>query len=304
MSEASVATPETVAPPTAPPRPARKLSTSGKPRRTGLRLLLPAIAAVLVVSLFPLAATLFFGLQSVPDGFQALQADPRFWGALRTTLLLAAVALPVELLLGLALACLFLGRMPGKGVFVLLLAIPALVSPVIAGSAWQMLLNNDYGPFNQILGWITGGAVVILWTDDPYHAYVAVLIADIWQWTPFVFLLFFAAFSSVDRALMEVAEIDDAGPWRTFLRLVVPAILPAIVIAFVIRALDLLRLFDVVWTLTRGGPDGATETLAVSVYDRLFEQAGVGEIAAMCFAAIITVTLIATIVFGTVERER
>ncbi len=303
VSETSVAPSGTVAP-TVIAQAIGRSSATTRTRSAGSQLVLPAVAAVLIASLFPVAAALFFSLQHMPNGFQALQADARFWEAVRETLFLASIALPAELLLGLALACLFVGRMPGKGMFVFLLAVPALVAPVIAGSAWQILLNNDYGPFNQILGWITGRAVVLLWTDNPRSAYVAVLIADIWQWTPFMFLLLFAALSNVDGALLEVAEVDDAGPWRMLRRIVIPAIRPAIVIAIAIRALDLLRLFDVVWTLTRGGPDGSSETLAVNVYERLSGSAGVSETGAICFATIVAVTLIATIVFGAMERGR
>jgi multiple sugar transport system permease protein len=275
-----------------------------KPRAIGPWLMLPAVVAVLVISLLPAADTLFIGLQPSPNGFQALQADPRFWEAVRRTLGIAAVALPVELLLGLGLAATFAGRMPGKSVFVALLVLPALVAPVISGSAWRILMNNDYGPFNQVLGWISGGAVVALWTTDPDLVYRAILIADIWQWTPFMFVLLLAGLTSVDRGQLEAAEVNDAGPWRVFLRITLPVVWPAIAIAVFIRGIDLLRLFDIVWTLTRGGPEGQTQTLSVFAYERLLQGSDTSATAAMAFAVIVAFTLVATLVFAAAGRER
>lgn len=260
--------------------------------------------ALLVVSLFPIVATLTLALLDSPRGFDALWSDARIWQAARRTLLLASVALPLELLLGLALACLFLGRMPGKPVFVYILAVPTVIAPIISGTAWRMLFDNDYGPVNQVLGWVVGGPVLIRWTEDHDFAFLAILIADIWQWTPFVFVLMLAALGNLDRRLLEAAEIDDAGPWRTLRHVVVPAILPAVGIAVLIRAFDLLRLFDVVLGLTRGGPDGATETLSVLAYDRLARTADAGGNAAMCFAAIVVVTLAAMLLLSATERDR
>lgn len=281
-----------------------KTAAVRRPRDIRPWLILPAVVAVLVISLLPAAYALFVSLQPSPNGFQVLQADPGFWEAVRRTLVIASVALPVELLLGLGLAAIFAGRMPGKAVFVAMMALPALVAPVISGSAWRILMNNDYGPLNQLLGWVTGGAVVALWTKNSDLVYPAILIADVWQWTPFMFVLLLAGLGSVDRGQLEAAEINDAGPWRVFLRIVLPALWPAIAIAAFIRGLDLLRLFDVVWTLTRGGPDGQTQTLSVFAYERLLQGSDMSATAAMAFAVIVAFTLFATLVFVAAGRER
>src|SRR5690606_1164203 len=147
-----------------------------------------------------------------------------------------------ELVLGLALAYLFLDRLPGKQVFVALLVLPVVVSPVIAGATWRLLFDQRYGPINQVIGWFAGEDVTILWTVDPAFVYPAILIAEIWQWTPFMFLLLLAALSNVDQSQLEAAEIDGASFWRTFFKVVLPAIWPVMAIAVLIRALDLFRL--------------------------------------------------------------
>ncbi len=276
----------------------------GKPLDRWPALILPAALAVLIVSLLPIAYGLFVAFQQAPSGFLTLSDDPRFWEAVRHTLNLAAIALPVELLLGLALASIFLGHMPGKKIFVSLLALPALAAPVMAGWAWRILFDNDYGPVNHALGWMTGGAVMTLWTEDPDLVYRAILIADIWQWTPFMALLLLAALTNVDRSQLEAAEIDDVGPWRTLLHVVMPAVWPAVAIAVLIRGLDLLRLFDVVLVLTRNGPEVRTETLSVFAYERLAQDVDRGTTAALVCTALLLVSLLAMPLLLRLERSR
>jgi len=285
-------------------RPKRALRTSGRrtPGDLWPWLVVPAALTVVAVGAFPIVYTALLSLLDVSGGFPVLLADPRFIEAVRRTLTLAAIALPIELLLGLALACVFLGRMPGKSVFVTLLAVPALAAPTIGGSAWRILFDNDLGPFNQILGWITGAAVVVQWTKDPDFIPAAILIADIWQWTPFMFVLLYAALSNVDRDHLVAAEIDDAGPWRTLFIVVLPAIWPAVGIAILVRALDLLRLFDVVLALTRGGPEA--ETLSLFAYERLGQASGSGGVAALAFAVLLMVSLPLTLLFSSSSAGR
>jgi multiple sugar transport system permease protein len=146
--------------------------------------------------------------------------------------------------------------------------------------------------------------VVALWTEDPDLVYPAVLIAEIWQWTPFMFVILLAALTNIDRRQLESAEIDDAGPWRTLLRVVLPAIRPAIAIAVLIRGLDLLRLFDVVWALTRGGPEAKTQTLSVLAFERLTQASETSRTAAMVFASVVAVSLVATLSLSGMERDR
>ncbi len=278
--------------------------TIARPRDLRPWLLLPAVAAVLAISIVPLLYALLLSLEAAPNGFEDLRADPSFWEAARRTLLLASIALPIELVLGLALAGLLAKPMPGRRLFVVLLALPALVAPAVSGVTWRLLFDNDYGPVNHILSAISGSAVMTLWTQDPSFAFRAVLIADIWQWTPFMFLLMFAALTNVSRGQREAAAINDAGPWRTFFRVVLPALLPAIVVAVLIRGLDLLRLFDVVWVLTRGGPEATTETLSVFVYLGLIEGGGTAGSAALAFTTLLSVTLLTALLVVYLGRNR
>ena len=216
----------------------------------------------------------------------------RLWLALLHTLIIAAVALPAELILGMLMALLFLERLPGRQIFVALLVLPIMIAPVVAGATWRLLFDNRYGPINQILGWFAGEPVTILWTINPHFVYPAILIAEIWQWTPFMFLLQLAAFMNIDQSLTESAQIDGASYWMIFRRIMLPAIWPVVAIAVLIRGLDLFRLFDVVWALTEGGPGTMTETISIYTYDRGFRQFDTSYTGAIAFLVIVLLSLV------------
>ncbi len=278
-------------------------------------MIVPAVTTILLVGLFPVIYTLILSFQNVDMMFEdtsfsggkhyaALVSDARFWESLLHTLIFLVVALPAELILGLALAWLFLDRMPGRQVFVALLVLPVTISPIVAGATWRLLFDNRFGPINQILGWFSDEPVTILWTVDPFYVYPAILAAEVWQWTPFMFLLLLAALSNVDRSQIEAAEIDGAGFWRRFTKVVLPAIWPVMAIAILIRALDLFRLFDVIWALTRGGPGTRTETFSIYAYILGFQQFETSYTAAMSFVVILLLVISITIVLRRMEIDR
>ncbi len=268
-------------------------------------LVAPAIFLLLLVGLFPLIYSLvvsfmridmmdtdtsFAGLYNYANLFK----DKRLWESLLHTLLITAIALPIELLLGLAMAYLFLEHMPGRQIFVSLLVLPTIISPIVAGATWRLLFDNRYGPINEILGWFAGHPVTALWTINPQLVYPAIIFCEIWQWTPFMFLILLAALSNVDRSQTEAAAIDGAGFFRTFRRIVLPAIWPVMAIAILIRGLDLVRIFDVIWALTAGGPGTMTETISIYAYVQGFQQFETSYTAAIAFLVIAILTVIVT----------
>jgi multiple sugar transport system permease protein len=157
-----------------------------------------------------------------------------------------------------------------------------------------LLFDNRYGPINQIIGWFAGKPVAALWTVKPDLVYPAILMAEIWQWTPFMFLILLAAVSNVDKSLTEAAEIDGAGYWRIFVKIVLPAIWPVMAIALLIRGLDLVRIFDIIWALTQGGPGTMTETISIYTYVQGFQQFELSYTAAVAFLVIFLLTVIVT----------
>ncbi len=275
----------------------------------------PAVLVILLVGLFPIVYTLIVSFQNISmfeedRSFQGLLnyarlfADARFFAALGHTFLFMAVALPLELLFGLLLALLLLERLPGKQIFVALLVLPVVISPIVAGATWRLMFDNRFGPVNQILSWLAGEPVTILWVVDPDFVYPAILTAEIWQWTPFMFLLLLAGLTAVDRSLIEAAQIDGAGWFTITTRILIPVIRPVLAIALLIRALDLFRLFDVVWALTKGGPGTMTETISVYAYVQGFQQFETSYTAAMAFVVILLLSLLVMLALRRVEITR
>jgi multiple sugar transport system permease protein len=288
------------------PRPARR----DRDRVFRLALVAPSIAVLLLVGVFPLVYLIVVSFQNLTmsdseTSFQGLLnyrllfSDARLWQSLLHTLIFIVVALPIELLLGLAMAQLFIKQIPGRAVFIALLVLPVLVSPIVAGATWSLMFDNRFGPINQILGWFAGHPVSLLWTIKPALVYPAILVAEVWQWTPFMFLLLLAALSAVDKSQLEAAAIDGASWWRTFRHIVLPAIWPVMAVAILIRALDLFRLFDIVWALTKGGPGTMTETISMFAYVKGFQQFETSYVAAV---SLLIIVLLSTIVLWTLKR--
>jgi multiple sugar transport system permease protein len=263
----------------------------------------PAILILLLIGLFPLIYSLIVSFQRITMmeedtsfagllNYAQLFKDVRLWQALLHTAIITAIALPLELVLGLLMAQLFLERMPGRQIFVSLLVLPTVIAPIVAGATWRLMFDNRYGPINQILGWFAGEPVTALWNVNPHLVYPAIIACEIWQWTPFMFLVLLAALSNVDKSLTEAAEIDGAGFWRTFRKIVLPAIWPVMAIAILIRGLDLVRIFDIVWALTAGGPGTMTETASIYTYVQGFQQFETSYTAAMAFLIVFLLTVI------------
>jgi multiple sugar transport system permease protein len=278
-------------------------------------ILAPAIFLILLVGFYPflkLLVTSFQNITMFDDDFgfsgmvhyERLFEDSRFWNAVLRTLLFTAVALPIELLLGFFMAQLFLERMAFKQILVALLILPTVIAPIVAGSTWRLMFDNQFGPINQILSWIVGEQVELLWTINNHLVWPAILIADVWQWTPFTFLFLLTALSSVDQEQLEAAELDGASGWRIFRFIIFPSILPVVAIAALIRGLDLVRLFDVVWTMTRGGPGTRSETISMYAYQLAFREFDVSYSAALALLVIVVLTFLVLMFLRLVEVQR
>ena len=278
-------------------------------------LVAPAIFVILLIGLYPFIKLILTSFQNITmfeddRGFHGLVhfarlfADERLWESLLHTVAFTAVALPIELVLGYLLAILFLEDLPWKRVFVAVILLPTVISPIVAGSTWRLMFDQRFGPINQIIGWLVGKDVKLLWTVDTLLVWPAILVAEVWQWTPFMFLILLAALSNVDREQLEAAEIDGASRWMTFRRIILPAILPVTVIAILIRALDLFRVFDVIWTMTGGGPGTMTETISIYAYQMAFREFEISYSSAIAFVVILILTVAVIAMLRRVEIAR
>jgi multiple sugar transport system permease protein len=278
-------------------------------------LIAPAVFVILLIGLYPLIKLVVTSFQDISMfgedlsfqgalNYARLFEDARLWESLLHTVVFTLIALPIEVVLGYLLAVLFLEKLPWKQVFVAIILLPTIISPIVAGSTWRLMFDQRFGPINQIISWFAGSEVKLLWTIETALVWPAILIAEVWQWTPFMFLLLYAALSNVDREQLEAAQIDGASWWMTFRRIVLPAILPVMFIAVLIRALDLFRLFDVVWTMTSGGPGTYTETISIYAYQMAFREFEISYSSAIAFLVIFMLTVLIVWLLRRVEVAR
>jgi multiple sugar transport system permease protein len=244
--------------------------------------------------------TSFAGLMN----YRELLADARFWQSIGHTLIIAAAALPLQLGLGLAMALLFAGDLPGRRLFTALLLLPVVVSPIVAGASWRLFLDNAYGPVNQVLGWLVGRPVKLLWTVSEHLVYPTVILVEVWQHTPFVFLLSLAAILAVDRDQVDAARIDGASGWAVLRRVILPSIAPVVSMVMLIRFVDIMRIFDMVLALTEGGPGRRTETLSLYTYVLGFQDFSLSYTGAVAFVTIVLMSAVLWLILGRLEARR
>src|SRR6185312_17467437 len=224
--------------------------------------------------------------------FARLASDQFFLAALAHTLFYATAALTVEFLLGLGLAVLMNSKLRGRGFFRALLLIPMMLPAVVVGVVWRLLLNPNYGPINSGLRAAGMNTDLLTWTATPKLAMFSVILVDCWQWTPFMFLVLLAGLQAIPQEPYEAAMIDGASAWQTFRHVTLPLLRPAMLIALLLRTMDLLRVFDQIFILTEGGPGLATETLGLYIYRTAFRFSNFGYAAAMSFVLLIITNII------------
>jgi multiple sugar transport system permease protein len=227
------------------------------------------------------------GAQWSLQNFARLASDRFFLEALKHTLVYAVVALTLEFLFGLALAVLLSSRLRGRGFFRAALLVPMMLPPVVVGVVWRLMLNPNFGAINGTLKGFGAGTDALTWTASPRLALISVIMVDVWQWTPFMFLVLLAGLQAIPQEPYEAALIDGSSAWQTFRHVTLPLLKPAILIALLLRTMDLLRVFDQIFILTEGGPAFATETISLYIYRAAFRFSDFGYAAAMSFVLLI-----------------
>jgi multiple sugar transport system permease protein len=188
--------------------------------------------------------------------------DARLWSALGRTLLIVAVCVPIELLLGFGLALLFVDDFPGKRVAYSVMLLPMMVVPAVTGYMFYMLFQSD-GPVNDLLSSVLGQRFDSAWLSDTRLAMVAVMAADIWQWTPLMFLILLSGLIGVPEDQLKAAALLGASWTFRFRTIVLPRMRTVLVIAALIRAVEVFKIFDTLYLMTAGGPGVATESISV-----------------------------------------
>ena len=219
-------------------------------------------------------AASFVGLAN----YAKVLADPYFWRALLNTVIVVAVVVHAELLLGLLMALLFASGVPWRPVLLAMVLAPYAVSEVSAVVMWRFLFDPEVGLASQALAAL--GLPVLEWAVRPAHGLAMVSLLSVWLHLPFTFVILYAARLSIPVELYEAAEIDGASAWDSFRRITLPLLWPAMLIAMLFRYIFAFRLFSEVWLMTGGGPARSTEVLAVYLYLEAFRYNAFGAAAA------------------------
>lgn len=195
-------------------------------------------------------------------------SDPLAWKALRVTAFLFVACLVLETILGLAIAVLLNKPVPGRRTLEALVLVPSITASVAVAMMWLLLMQPDLGLLNTMLGSV--GIDGPTWLGDPSSAPWAIVIVDVWQWTPFMALIMTAGLRGLPEEPLEAAVVDGATGWQRFRLVVLPMLRPVILVAVLLRSIDLLRFFDTIYVLTQGGPLNSTLTLNIYGYRQGF----------------------------------
>jgi len=210
-------------------------------------------------------------------------------GTLVVTLIYVFVGIVIQYLLGLGLALLTTQSLPGRRFFRVIFLLPMMITPVGVAYTFRMLTDTDKGPFKPI--WQALGLGLYSWVNDPWGARAAVMIGDIWQWTPFMFIVLLAALEGQSMELIEAALVDGANRWQTFWHITLPQILPVSTTLILIRMIEAFKIVDLPNVLTNGGPGTATESLTLQAYIT-WRALDLGGSAAIAYMLLFVVTFI------------
>lgn len=217
------------------------------------------------------------------ENFGFIATDQSFLNAMGNTISFVASAVIFELILGLSLALLIQKLLIFRGFVRSILLAPMFITPIAVGLMFRFLLNSEIGiiPF-----YLLRFGVSLDWFG-PELALFSIVLIDVWQWTPFMLLMFLAGLEALPKTPFEAARVDGAGRWLTFSSITLPMLRPVIVVALIIRALDAFKVFEYVFAITRGGPGNSTETIMYYIYQTGFRFFRMGEAAAASILLII-----------------
>jgi len=275
--------------------------------RLAFLFLLPSIVFVGLFTLFPIfesfRLSFYRMILTLPwlgqkwvgwENYTDLWTDPVAIQSLTTTLIFVAVTIPLELLFGLGMALVMNEVFRGRGLLRAVVLIPWAIPTVVSSQMWRFIFNDRYGLFNFVL-FGDDTARYFAPMADPQLALVAIMVAEVWKTTPFPALIILAGLQTIPDELYEAASIDGATAWQKFRHLTLPLIRPALLLALLFRTIDALRVFDLVFVMTQGGPADATNVLQFYGYKKTFAEGMVGygsTIAVAVFLLSLTVALV------------
>ena len=274
--------------------------------------LLPSGVVLTGVMLFPLGYAFWLSLHNYDLGsgsrdfiglgnYAELLGDERFWNTLLRTVAIVMTAVSLEFCLGLMVAYGLYRLTFGVRVLNLLMFLPNIVTPVVAALFLRWIFIGRWGLVSGLL--ISWGIFPPDFLGDPVWARVTVVLADAWQFTPFMILVLYAGLNTVDQSQIEAAQIDGAGVWTLLFHIMLPSIRPLIVFVLVIRLMDAFRFFDTLYVLTAGGPGTATETITLYTYALAFRLLQVGKACALGVLTLVCVAMLVAVMIRVIYRR-
>lgn len=274
--------------------------------------LAPAFLIVAFLTLYPIITIFYdslFRFDFIQDtreylgiaNFVRIAAESLFQRSFLNTVLFTAAASILEVGLGVILAFLFYGQFRGKPIAMTIIVFPMMISTMVISAIWQMMYHYEIGILNYLLR--SGGLHPVGWLINPRMALWSVVLVDIWQWTPFAFLIVQAGLNSIPNEYFESAAIDGARYTQIVRRIALPILRPQIVLVLMLRTIDTFRLFDKVYALTGGGPANATRTVSYFIYDEGFRYFNFGRASAASVYVLLFVSILAVLYIRSMYRE-
>ena len=276
--------------------------TSRQQRRDRLIFLVPSMTVLTVILFYPLAysvglsfynyylpvpRTTFVGL----DNFRFILADETFWEALGVTARFTSAAVAIELVLGAAVALLLDARIPCRRLVITAILLPMAITPAVAGLLMRWMFESNWGLVNYVLSLV--GVRGPGWTGDPVWALWSVVLADVWQNTPFVVIVLYAGLQSIPLDPLEAAMVDGASRAQTLTHVIFPFLRPLVLFVLIIRSMDAFRIFDQVFVMTGGGPGTTTQTITFYNYVMAFRMLRMGRASAL---GVITLLILSAVI--------
>lgn len=261
--------------------------------------IMPTLILLMLWNIFPLFYSLFLSFTQYSHSgklaplwvgtanYDALLSSPTVWRSFAVTGTYAVLSVGLQALIGFGLALLLRAKFKASGLLTTLILIPMMLSPVVVGQFWKLIFDPTRGIFNYIVGLGDPTAAPVMLQT---RALLAVVIADVWMWSPFVMLLCLSGLKAIPDYIYEAAAVDRASAWRKFRRITLPAVAPLLTLAILFRTIEALKAFDVVMGLTGGGPGNSTEVVSITLYRMVFQgQARTGEASALAYIMLIVI---------------
>jgi multiple sugar transport system permease protein len=233
--------------------------------------------------------------------FQLLWTDASFWNALVNTLVISVSAVGLEFLLGLGLALLLNQPLRAGAIFRSLFIIPLMIPPVVVGLNFRLIFDV-FGPTSSLARILGLGRID--WLGHAAMAKVAITLTDVWQWTPFVFIILLAGLHAIPQDLFDAAAVDGATAWETFRSVIWPMLIPAATVALAFRLIDAFKIFDIVYMVTYGGPAASTEVLSLYVYWTAFRFGNLGYAATLAVIMLMLLSVFSILLIRIMRLER